>query len=103
MSIVWKTGENRKQWLHLKKVNLLPKEKKTLDHWKEYHITKKQLATALKEHLVSIKKVFVYDPHSDFNDGSYEAQQEHIGKYLMTDLQKKLTVWNDKTRKMDPL
>ena len=103
MSIVWKTGENRKQWLHLKKVNLLPKEKKTQDYWKEYHITKKQLAKALRAHLKSISKVFVYDPHSDFNDGSYEAQQEHMGKYLMNDLQKKLTVWNPKTKKMDLL
>ena len=103
MSIVWKTGENRKQWLHHKKVNLLPKEKKTQDHWKEYHITKKQLAKALRAHLKSISKVFVYDPRSDFNDGSYEAQQEHMGKYLMNDLQKKLTVWNPKTKKMDLL
>jgi len=98
MSIAWKTGENRKRWLRKN-----PKEKKTPDHWIEYHNTKKQLATALTAHLASIKKVFVYDPHSDFNDGSYEAQQEHIGKYLMTDLQKKLTTWNTKTRKMDPL
>ena len=73
------------------------------DYWIEYHNTKKQLAIALRAHLESITKVFVYDPYSDFNDGSYEAQQEHMGKYLMNDLQKKLTVWNGKTKKMDLL
>jgi len=94
MSVVWKTGESRKRWLR--------KNRKEAD-WVEYHATKKQLATALRAHLKSISKVFVYDPHSDFNDGSYEAQQEHIGKHLMNDLQEKLTVWNDKTKKMEPL
>ena len=98
MSVVWKTGESRKRWLRKN-----PKEKKTPDHWIEYHATKKQLATALRAHLKSISKVFVYDPHSDFNDGSYEAQQEHIGKHLMNDLQKKLTIWNPKTKKMESL
>ena len=71
--------------------------------WRRYHTTKKQLAKALREHRIAIKKVFVYNPRSDFNDGSYEAQQEHMGKYLMNDLQKKLTVWNGKTKKMDLL
>ena len=57
MSIVWKTGENRKQWLRKN-----PKKKK--DHWVEYHATRLNLIESIDSHFKSISKVNVYNSGS---------------------------------------
>ena len=58
--------------------------------WIKYHETKNALSVAIANHIKAIDLVIVYNPRSDFNDGSYECMMESMGKYLMNNLQKKL-------------
>ena len=68
------------------------KDKKTERelNWKQYHTTRELLLGAIEMHLKSIGLVNVYDPHSDFNDGSYEMMNEHMGTSEMVKLQERL-------------
>ncbi len=68
------------------------KDKKTERelNWKQYHTTRELLLSAIEVHLKSIGLVNVYDPHSDFNDGSYEMTNESMGTSEMVKLQERL-------------
>ena len=88
MSIVWKTGENRKQWLHKN-----PKKKK--DHWVEYHATRLNLIQSIDSHFESIKKVNVYNSGSRTDiplntSGDHSLMNEHMGSIEMKKLRDKL-------------
>ena len=68
------------------------KDKKTERelNWKQYHTTRELLLSAIEVHLKSIGLVNVYDPNSDFNDGSYEMTNESMGTSEMVKLQERL-------------
>ncbi len=68
------------------------KDKKTERelNWKQYHTTKELLLSAIEVHLKSIGLVNVYDPKSDFNDGSYEMMDESMGVGEMIKIQERL-------------
>ena len=68
------------------------KDKKTERelNWKQYHTTRELLLSAIEVHLKSIGLVNVYDPYSDFNDGSYEMMNESMGTTEMVKLQERL-------------
>ena len=68
------------------------KDKKTERelNWKQYHTTRELLLSAIEVHLKSIGLVNVYDPYSDFNDGSYEMMNESMGTCEMVKLQERL-------------
>ena len=68
------------------------KDKKTESklNWEQYHTTRELLLSAIEVHLKSIGLVNVYDPHSDFNDGSYEMTNESMGTSEMVKLQERL-------------
>ena len=81
---------------------------KKKDYWAEYHATRLNLIQSIESHFESISKVNVYNSGSRTDiplntSGDHSLMNEHMGKYLMNDLQKKLTVWNPKTKKMDLL
>ena len=88
MSIVWKTGENRKQWLRKN-----PKKKK--DHWVEYHATRLNLIESIDSHFKSISKVNVYNSGSRTDirlntSGDYSLMNESMGTIEMKKLRDKL-------------
>ena len=68
------------------------KDKKTERelNWKQYHTTRELLLSAIEVHLKSIGLVNVYDPYSNFNDGSYEMMNESMGTSEMVKLQERL-------------
>ncbi len=68
------------------------KDKKTERelNWKQYHTTRELLLSAIEVHLKSIGLVNVYDPKSDFNDGSYEMMDESMGVGEMIKIQERL-------------
>ena len=68
------------------------KDKKTESklNWEQYHTTRELLLSAIEVHLKSIGLVNVYDPYSDFNDGSYEMMNESMGKGKLITLQEVL-------------
>ena len=70
------------------------KDKKTERelNWKQYHTTRELLLSAIEMHLKSIGLVNVYDPYSDFNDGSYEMMNEHMGTSEMVKLKERLKI-----------
>ena len=88
MSIVWKTGEKRKQWLRKN-----PKKKK--DHWVEYHATRLNLIESIDSHFKSISKVNVYNSGSRTDirlntSGDYSLMNESMGTIEMKKLRDKL-------------
>jgi len=88
MSIVWKTGENRKQWLRKN-----PKKKK--DHWVEYHATRLNLIQSIDSHFESLRKVNVYNSGSRTDiplntSGDHSLMNEHMGSIEMNKLRDKL-------------
>ena len=93
MSIVWKTGENRKRWLGKN-----PKKKK--DHWIEYHATRLNLIQSIDSHFESISKVNVYNSGSRTDiplntSGDHSLMNEHMGSIEMKKLKDKLAREND--------
>tara|TARA_Y100001963_G_scaffold56039_1_gene78354 strand:+ start:406 stop:621 length:216 start_codon:yes stop_codon:yes gene_type:complete len=68
------------------------KDKKTESklNWEQYHTTRELLLSAIEVHLKSIGLVNVYDPYSNFNDGSYEMMNESMGTSEMVKLQERL-------------
>jgi len=70
------------------------KDKKTERelNWKQYHTTRELLLSAIEMHLKSIGLVNVYDPYSNFNDGSYEMMNEHMGTSEMVKLKERLKI-----------
>ena len=88
MSIVWKTGENRKQWLRKN-----PKKKK--DHWVEYHATRLNLIQSIDSHFKSIAEVNIYNSGSRTDiplntSGDHSLMNEHMGSIEMKKLRDKL-------------
>ena len=88
MSIVWKTGENRKQWLHKN-----PKKKK--DHWVEYHATRLNLIQSIDSHFKSIAEVNIYNSGSRTDiplntSGDHSLMNESMGTIEMKKLKDKL-------------
>ena len=70
------------------------KDKKTERelNWKQYHTTRELLLSAIEVHLKSIGLVNVYDPNSDFNDGSWEMMQESMGVNELNKLKERLKI-----------
>ena len=70
------------------------KDKKTERklNWEQYHKTRELLLSAIGVHLKSIGLVNVYDPHSDFNDGSWEMMQESMGVNELHKLKERLKI-----------
>ena len=61
-------------------------------NWEQYHITRDMLLTAIEVHFKSIGLVNVYDPHSNFNDGSYEMTNESMGTGELNKLKERLKI-----------
>jgi len=61
-------------------------------NWKQYHTTRKLLLNAIEVHLKSIGLVNVYDPNSDFNDGSWEMMNESMGTTELNKLKERLKI-----------
>ena len=70
------------------------KDKKTERelNWKQYHTTRELLLSAIEVHLKSIGLVNVYDPYSNFNDGSYEMTNESMGTTELNKLKERLKI-----------
>ena len=70
------------------------KDKKTERelNWKQYHTTRELLLSAMEVHLKSIGLVNVYDPYSNFNDGSYEMTNESMGTTELNKLKERLKI-----------
>ena len=70
------------------------KDKKTERklNWEQYHTTRELLLSAIEVHLKSIGLVNVYDPNSDFNDGSWEMMQESMGVNELNKLKERLKI-----------
>ena len=70
------------------------KDKKTENklNWEQYHTTREMLLTAIEMHLKSIGLVNVYDPYSNFNDGSYEMMNESMGTGELNKLKERLKI-----------
>ena len=70
------------------------KDKKTENklNWEQYHTTREMLLTAIEMHLKSIGLVNVYDPYSNFNDGSYEMTNESMGTGELNKLKERLKI-----------
>jgi hypothetical protein len=70
------------------------KDKKTERklNWEQYHTTRELLLSAIEVHLKSIGLVNVYDPYSDFNDGSYEMMNESMGTTELNKLKERLKI-----------
>jgi len=70
------------------------KDKKTESklNWKQYHTTRELLLSAIEVHLKSIGLVNVYDPYSNFNDGSYEMTNESMGTGELNKLKERLKI-----------
>ena len=60
--------------------------------WNKYHWTRELLLSAIEVHLKSIGLVNVYDPNSDFNDGSWEMMQESMGVNELNKLKERLKI-----------
>ena len=60
--------------------------------WDKYHWTRELLLSAIEVHLKSIGLVNVYDPNSDFNDGSWEMMQESMGVNELNKLKERLKI-----------
>ena len=72
------------------------KDKKTESklNWKQYHTTRELLLSAIQMHLKSIGLVNVYDPYSNFNDGSWEMMQESMGVNEIKQIKRKIKLLN---------
>jgi hypothetical protein len=70
------------------------KDKKTESklNWERYHTTRELLLNAIEVHLKSIGLVNVYDPYSNFNDGSYEMTNESMGTGELNKLKERLKI-----------
>mgnify|MGYP003128747099 CR=1 FL=1 len=70
------------------------KDKKTERklNWEQYHTTREVLLSAIEMHLKSIGLVNVYDPNSDFNDGSWEMMNESMGTTELNKLKERLKI-----------